>query len=75
MVEDDFKFLLDLVDKDKKRYDRLLVAFSELQTAAQKVVDEANHIHDTEPYPLKYRAPYGALAELMTLLGKQRGLK
>ena len=59
----------------QKRYDRLLRAFDDLQAAAQKVVDETDRIHDLEPWPIKYRAPYGAIVELRTLLGKQRGLK
>lgn len=59
----------------KKRYDHLTRAFAELAAAAQKVVDETDRIHDGDPWPLKYRAPYGAIAELRTLLGKQRGLR
>lgn len=59
----------------QKRYDRLLKAFGELQAAAQKVVDETDRIHDNEPWPVKYRAPYGAIAELRQLLAKQYGLR
>lgn len=53
---------------------RLLSAFSELQAAAQKVCDEMDRTHDTKPYPLKYTAPFGAIAELRGLLNKQYGL-
>ena len=60
---------------DAKRYERLLVSFTELQKAAQKVVDETDRIHDGEAWPVKYRAPYGAIAELRGLLGRQYGLR
>lgn len=60
---------------NKQKYDRLMVAFTELQSAAQKVCDETNRIHDTKPWPLKYHAPYGAIAELMKVLAKQYGIK
>lgn len=59
----------------QKRYDRLLNAFGELQAAAQKVVDETDKIHNNDPWPIKYRAPYGAITELRILLGKQYGLR
>lgn len=58
-----------------KRYARLMSAFAELQSAAQKVVDETDRIHDSEPWPVKYRAPYGAIVELRQLLAKQYGLR
>lgn len=58
-----------------KRYTRLMSAFAELQAAAQKVVDETDRIHDSEPWPVKYRAPYGAIVELRQLLAKQYGLR
>jgi hypothetical protein len=60
---------------DERRYDRLLQAFTELQAAAQKVVDETDRIHDSDPWPVKYRAPYGAIVELRQLLAKQYGLR
>jgi hypothetical protein len=59
----------------ERRYARLLAAFSELQAAAQKVVDETDRIHDSEPWPRKYRAPYGAIVELRELLARQYGLR
>ena len=59
----------------QKRYDRLLKAFGELQAAAQKVIDETDRIHDNEPWPVKYRAPYGAIVELRKLLARQYGLR
>lgn len=59
----------------QKRYDRLLKSFGELQAAAQKVVDETDLIHNSGPWPIKYRAPYGAIVELRQLLAKQRGLR
>lgn len=58
-----------------RRYARLMSAFAELQAAAQKVVDETDRIHDSEPWPTKYRAPYGAIVELRQLLAKQYGLR
>ena len=39
-----------------------------LRKAAQKVVDETDSIHDSEPAPTKYRAPYGAITELRAAL-------
>lgn len=58
-----------------KRYDRLAQAFTELQAAAQKVVDATDQILDTEPWPLKYRAPYKAITELRQLLAKNYGMR
>lgn len=58
----------------RKRYQRLLKAFGELQAAAQKVIEETDRIHDNEPWPVKYRAPYGAIVELRELILKQHGL-
>lgn len=58
-----------------RRYAKLMSAFAELQAAAQKVVDETDRIHDSEPWPVKYRAPYGAIVELRQLLAKQYGLR
>jgi hypothetical protein len=52
-----------------------MAAFAELQAAAQRVVDETDRIHDSEPWPVKYRAPYGAIVELRQLLAKQYGLR
>ena len=59
----------------EKRYSRLLEAFSELQQAALKVVEETDRIHNGDPWPIKYRAPYGAITELRALLTKQYGCK
>lgn len=59
----------------EKRYERLLKAFSELQEAAQHVVNETDRIHDGEPWPTRYRAPYGAITKLRILLNQQRGMK
>jgi len=56
------------------KYKMLLHQHSELQAAAQKVCDETDRILD-DVFPLKYRAPYGALAELRALLYKQYGLR
>lgn len=36
--------------------------------AARHVVDEAARIHDTQPWPVKYAAPYGALVTLIEAL-------
>lgn len=59
----------------QRRYERLLRAFGELQVAAQKVVDETDRINGGDPWPIKYRAPYGAITELRLLLAKQYGLR
>jgi hypothetical protein len=58
-----------------KRYKRLLTAFAELQAAAQKVVDETDRTYDSDPWPIKYRAPYGAITALRRLLLKNYGIK
>lgn len=50
-----------------KLYRRLRV----IERAAQAVLDEADKIHDSDPYPIKYRAPYGALAKLREVLSAQ----
>lgn len=63
-----------MADSDR-RYERLLAAFSELQDAAQNVVDETDRIHDGGTWPTKYRAPYGAIVALRLLLAKQYGLR
>ncbi len=57
------------------RYRALLVEFLELQKAAQKVIDDTNKNLDTKEAPVRYGAPYGALAELANLLAKQYGCK
>ena len=57
------------------KYKMLMHQFGELQAAAQKVLDETDRILENDDFPLKYRAPYGALAELRTLLLKQYGLR
>lgn len=59
----------------KRKYDLLLREFKELQEVAQAVCDETTRIHDTEPWPIKYRAAYGAIAKLTALLAKQYGLR
>ena len=53
----------------------LLKALRELQKAGQNVCDETDRIHDTEPWPVKYRAPYGAIAALRAVLDRQRKRK
>ncbi len=55
--------------------ERCAAALAELQTAALKVVEETDRIHDNEPWPTKYRAPYGAIVELRALLTKQLGAR
>jgi hypothetical protein len=42
-----------------------------VERAAQAVVDETQKIHDGSPWPLKYRAPYGAITELIKVLSEQ----
>lgn len=39
-----------------------------LVAAAQLVVDQTNDIHENDPPPIKYRAPYGAIANLTRAL-------
>lgn|SRR3990167_2982296 len=60
---------------EDRRYTLLLTAFAELQSAAQKVVDETDRIHNSDPWPIKYRAPYGAIVALRQLLAKQYRLR
>lgn len=64
-----------IASADDRRYTLLLKAFTQLQTAAQKVVDETDRIHNNDPWPIKYRAPYGAIVEMRQLLGRQYGLR
>lgn len=60
----------------QKQYDRLSKAFADLQAAAQKVVDETDRIHDSEPWQFKYMVSlYGAITELRGLLTTQYGLR
>jgi len=42
--------------------------FRQLEKASRKVIEEADRIHDNEPWPLKYRAPYEAITEMRELL-------
>jgi hypothetical protein len=53
----------------------LLRAFTELQVAAQKVLDEMDRNLDTKDSPQKYGAPFGALVELRQLLARTYGLR
>lgn len=39
-------------------------AYNALAKAAQAVIDEAKAIHDNEPWPIRYRAPYEAITKL-----------
>lgn len=48
---------------------------AELQAAAIKVVEEADRIHDTDPWPIKYRAPYDAITKLRLVLSRQMGIR
>ncbi len=61
--------------KAERRYERLLASFSDLQSCAQHVVDETDRIHDGDPWPTKYRAPYAAITTLRSLLLGQYGLR
>lgn len=58
-----------------KRYARLMAAFTELQTAALFVVTETDRIHDNDPWPIKYRAPYDAITKLRLVLASQYGVR
>lgn len=44
--------------------------FRKLEKAARRVIEEADRIHDNEPWPLKYRAPYEAITALRELLAE-----
>ena len=44
---------------------------AELQAAAVEMLEEAYRIHETEPPPLKYRAPYRGLVKLIKVLQRQ----
>lgn len=59
----------------KRRYKLSLLEFQKLQAAAQKVIDDTNKNLDTKESPVRYGAPYGALADLAKLLAKQYGCK
>lgn len=43
-------------------------AYNALAKAAQAVIDEAKAIHDDDPWPLLYRAPYEAITKLSAVL-------
>jgi len=43
-------------------------AYNALAKAAQAVIDETKAIHDNEPWPLRYRAPYDAITKLSLAL-------
>jgi hypothetical protein len=59
----------------QRRYNRLLKAFTDLQRVAQDVLDETDRNLNHDTWPIKYRAPYGALMKLRKLLARQRGLR
>jgi len=42
--------------------------FRKLEKAARAVVAEADRIHDNQPWPLKYQAPYAAITALREIL-------
>lgn len=44
--------------------------FRKLEKAAQAVVSETARIHDNEPWPIKYRAPYEAITKLSETLAE-----
>lgn len=43
-------------------------AYNRLAKAAQAVIDETKAIHDNEPWPIRYRAPYDAITKLTEAL-------
>lgn len=43
-------------------------AYNKLAKAAQAVIDETDHTHDSEPAPVRYRAPYGSITNLREVL-------
>ncbi len=65
----------DKREKLERKYARLLSTFHQLQSAAQRVVDETDRTVDNDPWPIKYRAPFGAITELRTVLASQYGLR
>lgn len=42
--------------------------YRKLVSAARRVVRETDRIHDNEPWPIKYRAPYEAITKLREAL-------
>lgn len=44
--------------------------FRKLEKAAKAVISETDRIHDEEPWPLKYRAAYGAITTLRETLAE-----
>lgn len=44
--------------------------FRKLEKAAQAVISETARIHDNEPWPIKYRAPYEAITKLIETLAE-----
>jgi hypothetical protein len=44
--------------------------FRKLEKAARAVVKATDEIHDNEPRPIKYRAPYGAITTLRETLAE-----
>lgn len=49
-------------------YPAVAEALIELRAVAQRVIDEAHQIHDSNPAPQKYRAPYASLVDLIAIL-------
>lgn len=49
--------------------------YRKLRKAAQAVIDQMAAIHDNDPYPLKYRAPFGAIAGLSKVLDENPDYK
>lgn len=45
-------------------------AYNALAKAAQAVIDETKAIHDNDPWPIRYRAPYEAITKLGEALAK-----
>jgi len=49
---------------------RMRLRFKRLEQAASRVVAETDRIHDNEPWPVKYRAPYEAITVLRGVLAE-----
>lgn len=55
-------------ESDQERIRSLESQLAFLAGAAMAVVHDSYRIHDTEPWPLKYRAPFGPIANLAQIL-------
>jgi len=57
-----------VTEAEKAMLDKIDLRAIKIEAAARKVVEEMDRIHDTSDAPLKFRAPFGAIAELRKVL-------